>query len=512
MASIYVNSHYRYVRILIYLRYVINKTMRPRFWIFPMATSFPPARTTPRLALALLAMSQLIIAMDATIIFVALHEMGLRLQINAQQLQWVVSGYTVAFGGCLLLGGRAADLLGRRRMYRLGMLVFALASLVGGFSANAGVLVAARAAQGLGAAILFPATLALINTLYAEGPVRNRALAIWSMASAGGLALGTLLGGVLTQLLGWAWVLWVLVPLAAGCAWLAGHWLPRDGARAVGRSFDLWGCLSVTFGGSLLVTTLVQGPEWGWAAPATLACLGLSVLLLAVFVLIEKHSADPLMHFGLLRTPGLRAAIGLTMLFMSSFGVQYYFLALYYQDGYGWSPLQAGMAFLPPTLVCTLGIRIAERMLAARPPRQVLAWGLAAGALGIAGVAAALPHGSGYWPLLPGIVLLSLGQGMTWTAMWIVAGQGVPAAQQGVASGMAATAQQIGGALGLALLVMLANAARAAAPADSAQALQGLIHAQYGAALFAALGVVVALRLRPARLDCSSDNCLPSDA
>ncbi|WP_296250818.1 MFS transporter [uncultured Stenotrophomonas sp.] len=477
-----------------------------------MQVSSSPLSATPRLALALLATAQLIIALDATIIFVALHDMGRALQINAQQLQWVVSAYTVAFGGCLLLGGRAADLLGKRRFYRLGMALFALASLVGGFSSSAWLLVAARAVQGIGAALLFPATLALINTLYAEGAPRNRALAIWSMASAGGLALGTLLGGVLTQQFGWASVLLVIVPIAGACAVLGGFWLPLDGPRARGRSFDLAGCVSVTVGGSLLVTTLVQGPEWGWAAPITLACLLLSLLLLAAFVLIEKRSADPLMHFALLRVPGLRTAMWLSMLFMSSFGVQYYFLALYYQDGYGWSPLQAGMAFLPPTLVCTVGIRIAERMLAVRSPRQVLAWGLAAGALGIAGVAFALPHGAGYWPLLPGIVLLSLGQGMTWTAMWIVAGQGVPAAQQGVASGMAATAQQIGGALGLAVLVMLANAARATAPADSAQALQGLVQAQYGAALFAALGVVVALRLRPAPLDCSSADCLPSDA
>jgi sugar phosphate permease len=185
------------------------------------------------------------------------------------------------------------------------------------------------------------------------------------------------------------------------------------------------------------------------------------------------------------------------MLFMSSYGVQYYFLALYYQDGYGWSALQAGLAFLPPTLVCTFGIRIAERMLAQRSPRQVLAVGMLAGAIGIAAVAVALPYGATYWALLPGIVVLSLGQGITWTSMWIVAGQGVPAAQQGVASGMAATAQQIGGALGLALLVMVANAGRGSAGASSDAALQGMIHAQYGAALFALLGVGVALWLRP---------------
>lgn len=471
----------------------------------------PPLKY-PRWALTLLATAQLIIALDATIIFVALHDMGRALQINAQQLQWVVSAYTVAFGGSLLLGGRAADLLGRRRFYRLGMLLFALASLLGALAPNATLLIVARAAQGIGAALLFPATLALINTLYAEGPVRNRALAIWSMASAAGLALGTLLGGVLTQAFGWPAVLAVIVPLATACAVAAGAWLPADGPRVRGRSFDLAGCLTVTAGGSLLVTTLVQGPEWGWTAPATLICLLLSAVLLTVFVQIEKRSRDPLMQFALLRLPGLRAALGLTFAFMSSYGVQYYFLALYFQDGYGWSPLQAGMAFLLPTLVCTFGIRIAERMLQRRSPRQVLAWGFAAGAVGIAAVALAMPHGAGYWPLLPGIVVLSVGQGMSWTAMWIVAGQGVPGPQQGVASGMAATAQQIGGALGLAVLVMVANAARGTQAATSADALQGMVNAQYGAALFAALGVVIALGLRPARVDCSSPDALPNDA
>ncbi|WP_032968782.1 MFS transporter, partial [Stenotrophomonas maltophilia] len=288
--------------------------------------------------------------------------------------------------------------------------------------------------------------------------------------------------------------------------------LPADGPRVQGRSFDLAGCLTVTAGGSLLVTTLVQGPEWGWTAPATLICLLLSAVLLTVFVQIEKRSRDPLMQFSLLRLPGLRAALGLTFAFMSSYGVQYYFLALYFQDGYGWSPLQAGMAFLLPTLVCTFGIRIAERMLRHRSPRQVLAWGFAAGAVGIAAVALAMPHGAGYWPLLPGVVVLSIGQGMSWTAMWIVAGQGVPGPQQGVASGMAATAQQIGGALGLAVLVMVANAARGTQAATSPDALQGMVNAQYGAALFAALGVVIALGLRRAPVDSAATACLSTDA
>ena len=488
--------HDRNRSIRVYLFDVINETAR--LHLVPTGMTHSAPAFPPRLALTLLAMAQLIIALDATIIFVALHEMGVQLGINAQQLQWIVSAYTVAFGGCLLLGGRAADLIGRRRVYRSGMALFALASLVGGLSNSGGVLIAARAVQGIGAALLFPATLSLISTLYAEGAARNRALAIWSMASAGGLALGTLLGGVLTQSFGWSSVLLVIVPVASACALLAGWWLPRDAAVLRGRSFDLAGCLTVTLGGSLLVTTLVQAPEWGWAAPRTLGCLLASAALLAAFVVIEQRSRDPLMQFSLLRLRSLRAAMLLTMVFMSSFGVQYYFLALYFQDGYGWSALQAGLAFLPPTLVCTFGIRISERMLRRRSPRQVLALGMAAGAIGIGAVAVALPDGATYWALLPGIVVLSIGQGMTWTAMWIVAGQGVPAAQQGVASGMAATAQQIGGALGLALLVMLANANRStSALGTSPEALQGLVHAQYGAALFALLGVAVALWLRP---------------
>ncbi len=469
----------------------------------------PPLKY-PRWALALLATAQLIIALDATIIFVALHDMGRALQINAQQLQWVVSAYTVAFGGSLLLGGRAADLIGRRRFYRLGMLLFALASLLGALAPNATLLIIARAAQGIGAALLFPATLALINSLYAEGPVRNRALAIWSMASAVGLALGTLLGGVLTQAFGWPAVLAVIVPLATTCAVAAGAWLPADGSRAQGRSFDLAGCITVTAGGSLLVTTLVQGPEWGWTAPATLGCLLLSVLLLVAFVQIEQRSRDPLMQFALLRLPGLRAALGLTFAFMSSYGVQYYFMALYFQDGYGWTPLQAGLAFLPATAVCTVGIQLAEWTLQRWSARKVLVVGQLAGAIGIAWVAATLPHGANFWPLLPGVVVLSIGQGMTWTSMWIVAGQGVPSAHQGVASGMAATAQQIGGALGLAVLVMVANADAGAA--GSLSALAGLVRAEYGAALFSLFGVVIALGLRPAPAESAATVCPANEA
>ncbi|CAB5712189.1 Spectinomycin tetracycline efflux pump [Delftia tsuruhatensis] len=470
----------------------------------PLTDSSAGAMRHPRAALALLSLSQLLIALDATIVFVALDAMGRQLQMDARHLQWVVSAYSVAFGGCLLLGGRCADLLGKRRMYVAGMALFGLASLVGGLALQPWQLVLGRAGQGVAAALLFPATLSLINTLYAAGPERNRAVAVWSMASAGGLAAGALLGGVLTQTLGWNWVLWVLVPVAWPCALGALRFLPpsaQTGRAAPGQGFDLAGCLSVTVGSSLLVTALVQGPEWGFADGATLGTLAVALVALALFWRIETRAATPLMPLSLLRVPSLRTAMLLTMLFMSSYGVQYYFLALYFQQIFGWSPLQAGMAFLLPTAVCTLGIRWAERWLHRSTPRRVLMGGWAAGTLGLAWMAWALPLGDSYVWLVPGFVVLSLGQGASWTAMWVVAGQGVAPSQQGVASGIAATAQQVGAALGLALLVMVATAPLAWLPlaetttADAVRDLtaKGLQNAEWGAALMALLGWVVSV-------------------
>lgn len=447
--------------------------------------------------LMLLATAQLIIALDATIVFVALPQIGSHLGFSAQQLQWVVSAYTVAFGGFLLLGGRATDLLGKRRLYRVGQSLYALSSLAAVLGGSALLLVLARAVQGVGGALLFPATLALINTHYAEGPQRNRAFAVWSAASAAGLALGALLGGVLTQWWGWEAVFLVNVPLAGGCALGARYWIPADGERSRGRSFDLGGALTVTVGATLLVFALVQGPEWGWTAPATLGCMLLALVLLGLFAWIEHRGRDPLMPLRLLGYRELRMAMMLTAVFMSSFGVQYYFLALYYQQIYRYSVLQAGLAFLPATLVCTLGIWLAERALVKIGLRNTLVSGQLAGALGIALVCLALPTGAGFWWMLPGIFILSLGQGMTWTAMWVAAGLGVKPGEQGVAAGMASTTQQIGGALGLAVLVSLANASGATGAGQA----QGIELALWWSAGIALAGAGVAMRLRAPRQD-----------
>ncbi|MGG2399181.1 MFS transporter [Pseudomonas sp. SH1-B] len=437
--------------------------------------------------LALLACAQLIIALDATILFVALPTIGAELAFSAQQLQWVISAYSVAFGGFLLLGGRCADLLGRRRMYRIGQMLFAVASLAGGCTDSPLLLVLARAVQGIGAAMLFPATLALINGNFAEGPARNRALAIWSAASAAGLALGVLLGGVLTQWFGWEAVFLVNVPLAAACAWGAGRWISVDAVLGHGRRFDLPGALTVTLGGSLLVLGFIQGPQWGWASLEVIAVLALALLLLLVFVRIEQTTRDPLMQLGLLRQRSLWLAMLITAVFMSSFGVQYYFLALYFQQVYGFSVLQTGLAFLPATFICTLGIALAEPLLARLGVRATLVIGLLAGSLGIAWQTYGLTQLDGYLQLLPAIALLSIGQGITWTAMWVCAGQGIAAGQQGVASGMASTVQQIGAALGLAVLVSVASA--------SSDPVEGLNRALWCSAWVALLGVLLAAGL-----------------
>ena len=451
----------------------------------------------PRAALALLSLAQLLIALDATIVFVALDALGHDLQLDARHLQWVISGYSVAFGGCLLLGGRCADLLGQRRMYIVAMALFGLASLAGGFATQAWQLVAARAAQGVGAALLFPATLSMINTLYQTGAERNRALAVWSMASAAGLAAGALLGGVLTQLLGWHWVLWVLVPIAWPCAVAAFKYLPyMASVPRSQRRFDVAGCIAVTVGSSLLVTSLVQGPQWGVADARTAAVLLAAVVALALFVAIERRVAAPLMPLAMLRVRGLQTAMLLTMLFMSSYGVQYYFLGLYFQQVLGWSPLQAGLAFVLPTIVCTVGIQLAEHGLARYSARTVLMGGWVAGLVGMAWTAAVLPMAGNYGWLVPGFVVMSIGQGASWTGMWVLVGEGIAPAQQGVASGVAATAQQVGAALGLAVLVMVAAAPVAAVDgADSAALLQatahGLQYAEWGAALIALLALLV---------------------
>ncbi len=409
------------------------------------------------LTLALLAFAQLIVSIDYNIVYVALPDIGHGLGFSSQTLQWVVSAYAVAFGGFLLFGGRASDLFGRRRMFVLGLSLYAVSSLAGGLATDPALLIAARALQGLGGAFLFPATLALVVTGFGEGRERNRALSVWAAAGASGMVVGSLLGGVLTQAFGWSAVFFVNVPLAGGAALVALTLIPADGPRQPGRRFDLPGALTATLGATLVVFTLVQGPVSGWASAPVLTCAVVGLGLVAAFLVIESRSADPLMPLRLFRNRNLSTGVAVTFLFMATFGTLLYFLTVYFQTVHGYDALDTGVAFLIP-MACGFAGSMAGGRLATRfGVRATLVTSFVLGAAGTAVMGLAMgPHAS-YLALLPGLIVLSLCQGVIFTTMFAAASTGVDPYDQGIASGIVSTGQQVGSAVGLAVLVAIAN-------------------------------------------------------
>lgn len=407
--------------------------------------------------LALLAFAMLIVSLDQYIVVVALPEIGRELGYSAQTLQSVISAYAVASAGFLLLGGRAADLLGRRRIFVAGLAVYTGASLAGGLAATSELLLGARAAQGLGGALLFPATLSLVNTMFAEGRDRNRALAVWGGAGAAGLVVGVLLGGVLTQALGWEAVFFVNVPLAGLAMLLAFTLIPADRERDSSRSFDLPGALAATLGVTLLVFALVQGPKLGWDSPAIVASAAASALLVAALLVIERRSRDPLAPPALIANRNLRTAVAIAFLFWATFGSVLYFLTLYFQDVHGYDALETGVGFLLPTAFVVAGSALAGRVVTRCGLRMTLIGALGVGALGALALGLAMSPDGSYPELIPGLIALSIGDGVVFTTIFIAAGTGVSDSDQGVASGIASTSTSVGAAVGLALLVLVAN-------------------------------------------------------
>ena len=298
------------------------------------------------LALALLAAAQFVVVLDASIVNVALPSIGRDLNFSQENLSWVVNAYTLVFGGFLLLGGRMADLLGRRRVFTVGLIVFALASLLGGFASSEGQLIAARALQGLGAAILSPAALSILTTTFAEGAERNRALGVWGAVAGSGGAVGVLLGGVLTEYLGWEWVLFVNVPIALFAAAMTSRLLPES--RETGpRRYDVAGAVSITAGISLLVYALVDAVNEGWGSTQTLGLIAISLALVAAFVVIELRSSHPLISFAIFRKRTLTGANIVAVLVAMSLFSMFFFVSLYMQQVLGYDALKAGVAYLP---------------------------------------------------------------------------------------------------------------------------------------------------------------------
>ncbi|GAA2099915.1 MFS transporter [Streptomyces albiaxialis] len=466
-------------------------------------------RPRPGWSLALLALGHLIISLDFTIIYVALPDIAAEAGFTAHSQQWVVTAYAVLYGGFLLLGGRLADLVGRRRMFVLGMSLYGLASVVGGLATSPAPLLAARGLQGMGGAVLFPAVLSLVNTSFAEGRERNRALTIWAMAGAGGLSIGSLAGGVLTQALGWQAVFYVNVPLAAAGVAAAFALLPADGPAARG-SLDVPGAATGTAGAILLIFAVAHGSESGWAEPAVLTAAGLAVALLAAFVRIQARSRTPLMPLRLFRNRSLAAGVALILTFGLTMQAVPFFLTLYFQQVLEFSALQTGVAFLGPTLAITAGAFLSERLIGRIELRRTLLVGVAADAAGAVLLAWGARVDGSFQTVLAGIVVAGLGMGITFEAMWIATGTGVPEHEQGLASGVASTALQFGTAAGLAVLVAIANRNLDGLTGATlrAAATEGIRDALYALAALMLLGGFAAMKL-PQRRNAAAER--PAD-
>ncbi|WP_329094428.1 MFS transporter [Actinomadura citrea] len=410
----------------------------------------------PGLSLALLAFSSLITSLDFTIVYVALPELVRDVGFSEGSAQWVISAYAVFFGGFLLLGGRSGDLLGRRRMFVLGMVAFGGASLLGGLATSPGALVAARAIQGVGAAIVFPATLAQVNTMFGEGRRRLRALGVWAMAGAGGLSAGALLGGLLTHAFGWEAVFLVNVPLVVAAAAAAFWLLPADGPVDRGHGYDLPGVVTGTAGATLLVYSIAEVPDAGWTSPRVAVGAALALGLLAAFLAVEARSRSPLMPLRLLRDRDLAPALVIIFVFGATMQNVVYFLTLYFQDVLGYTALRAGLAFLGLSVVIALGNFVAGRLMLRIGIRGTLLAALLLGAGGSALLAAGMVADGSYLTVLAGIAVYGMGMGTIYPTQFAAAATGVDAREQGIAGGMANTAMQIGVGVGLAVLVGVA--------------------------------------------------------
>lgn len=455
-----------------------------------------------RLRLALLIFAAFVISIDFNIVYVALPDIGHELGFTAQSLQWVVSAYAVGFGGLLLLGGRAVDRLGARRMFVLGLAVFGLASLAGGLAGAPGVLVAARVVQGTGGALLFPATLALINNTFPAGPARSRALSLWGVAGSLGAVAGPMAGGVITNYLGWEWVFFVNAPLTLAGVFAALRVLAPDPGGYAWGGFDLPGALVATAGSTLVVFGLASGPDAGWGSARGAGALALGGLLLGAFALVERRSRDPLAPPRLVGVRSLVTMMALIFVLMGTINTMHYLFYMDVQEVLGYSALGAGLAFLPMSVASIVGAaKLLPVLLGRLGMRGALFTGVLGAGLSMAAVSAAMSARGSYSWLLPGIVLLGLFAGMVYPMVFLAGGADVPAAEQGVASALISTAQQIGGAVGLAALVAVANAGLDvdAGPAPAADLVAGLRAAGWVAAALTVGGAFLVLRLHRAQ-------------
>ncbi|MYV97158.1 MFS transporter [Streptomyces sp. SID3343] len=418
-----------------------------------------PSRTTARqarsggdgLALLVIASCQLMVVLDITIVNIALPHIQTALGFSTTGLSWVVNAYTLTFGGLLLLGGRAGDILGRRRVFIVGVLLFVVASLLGGLAQNSAELLAARALQGVGGAIASPTALSLITTTFPEGPSRNRAFGVFAGVSAGGGAIGLLAGGALVEWLDWRWVFFVNVPIGVAIA-LATPRVIKESERRPG-SFDVLGALTSTLGIGLLVYGFIRAAQEGWRNSVTIGAFCLAVVLLGAFLLVEQRSARPITPLRLFTDRNRAGAYGMMLALAAAMFGMFFFLTLFAQDVLGFSALTTGLAFLPVSAVIAVAAGVTSQLLPRVGPKPFMVGGALCAAGGLGWLALTDVHSTYAGSILGPMLVFSLGMGMQFVSLTLMAVSNVDPHDSGAASGMLNAMQQVGGSLGLSILV-----------------------------------------------------------
>ena len=467
-------------------------------------TSGRAVRVNPNAVLAVVAIAQFMVVLDTTVVNVALPTIKIDLGFSEQSLSWVLNAYTLMFGGFLLLGGRAADRLGRRRLFVAGITLFSGASLVCGLAQSEGMLLAARAAQGLGGAMVSPAALSIILTTFAEGHERNRALAVWGAVAGAGGAVGVLLGGVIVQAISCRWVFFINVPIGAAVLTLTPRIVPESRSDAgTQRGYDVAGAIAITLGMIALVFTLIKTNGWGWSSGKTIAGFAVAVVLISAFVVIEQRTRDPLVPLRIFSNRSLTAS-DVTMLLVAAalFGM-FYFCTLYLQQILHFSALKTGLSYLPFSLILVVTSAGAARIVDRFTPKPVLASGLLISTLGFIVLTQVSGHGDYLSHVLPAMLLLGIGLGLSFVPITISATTGVAPEDSGLASGLLNTTQQVGGALGLAILSTVATTRVSHALHRGAPLPVALTHGFKGgfivAAFLCAAAAALALTLLPGR-------------
>lgn len=445
------------------------------------------------LILALLAIAQFMVVLDSAIVNVALPAMEKALHFDPASLQWVVTSYTLAFGGFLLLGGRAADLYGRRRILLIGVATFTILSLAIGLSGSSLMVIVFRALQGLAAAFMSPAALSILLTTFSEGKDRNRALGVWSAVGAGGAAVGVLLGGILTQYMGWEWNFFINVPVGIAVYYGLRKYVPAHIQEESDKNLDVPGAILVTGGLIGLVYALVEAPAWGWTSFNTIGLFALSIVLLISFIVNESKAKHPLMPLSIFKIRNVSAANLMMVPVMAGLMGMFFFVSLYVQGTLQYSPVLTGLSFLPIPIIIGITSTYAPRLVGKVGFRPLLITGTSLLTVGTFLLSFVTPDGSYFANVLPGLLVMAFGAGITFVSVSVAATSGVPAHEAGLASGLLSTSQQMGGALGLAILSGVATAATVASQASGAVAAAASVAGYRAAFLVAAILTGIAL-------------------